>query len=263
MRSLACLFLPLSLACAAAQAAAVGLASSSTVSAGAFGTPVTNNPVSLVAVRTRTQTLADGTHIIQKTREMYYRDSQGRTRTEAEFPAAGMNRVQIHSVSVYDPVAGKSLTWTEIPSATRKEYFARSIARPALMADAPQPAPLLAAPTRPASRMPDINAAASRPQVQHEDLGIVYVQGFACKADRTITIYPIDFFSNDRPITATEERCISRELGRTLQETRDDPRSGVSALAIESLSRGEPAATLFQPPAGYTERPVTPTVAQP
>ncbi len=254
-RLVALLFMPLAIA---AQTATVSLTSSTTPGALPFSSPVTNNPVSLVEVRTRTQTLADGTHIVRKTREMFYRDAQGRTRSETELPAPAVAHTQIHTVTVYDPIAGKTLTWTENPSATRKEYFARTVTKPALMADAPPPVQM--EPVRNPPLLPDTAAASNRPQVQREDLGMHDVQGFPCKADRSTTTYPVDFLGNDRPIVVTEERCVSRELGRTLQQTRSDPRSGVTTLAVESLTRGEPSPTLFQPPAGYTERAINTTL---
>ncbi len=218
-----------------------------------------NNPLSLVEVRTRTQTLADGTHIVSKTREMFYRDAQGRTRTEIETIASGL-QAGMRNVNISDPVAGVFYSWAENPSATRKEYVSRAMRTPPLMTNAPpaavtgaQPPPVDVLPRAPFP-LPANTADAPRPEVVRQDLGTRDVQGIPCRAEQTITTYPTDFVGNDRPIVVTDERCVSRELGRTLQQTRDDPRSGLTTLSVESLSRDDPPAALFQPPPGYTER---------
>ena len=253
MRCLAFILLPASLACAAQ--AVVGAVSSSTIPVPPFGSTVVNSPISLVEVRTRMQTLADGTHIVRRTREMFYRDEQGRTRTETETTPSGMANVVVHNVNVNDPVAGTVITWTESPAVGRKEYFTRNVKAVPLLADAPPPSaqPPVRVPTGASSTVVSVTA---RPEVRREDLGTRDVQGLSCIADRTTTTYPVDFLGNDRPIVVTDERCVSRELGRTLLQTRDDPRSGVLTVTVESLSHNSPQSALFQPPVGYVEHAV-------
>src|ERR1700693_2443193 len=66
---------------------------------GGRGAIVTGSPFSAVEVRTTVQTLSDGTELENSDRNVLYRDSQGRTRTEASAEHGGM-------VSIVDPVAG-------------------------------------------------------------------------------------------------------------------------------------------------------------
>jgi hypothetical protein len=56
---------------------------------------------------------------------------------------------------------------------------------------------------------------------------------------------------NDRPILTVTERWMSPDL-QTLMLTRTtDPRSGEEVFKLVNVSRSEPAAYLFQVPAGY------------
>src|SRR5580704_5721713 len=52
-------------------------------------TPVTGSPYTATATNEMTQTLPDGTHIVQKTTGTIARDSAGRTRQDAPLPAVG------------------------------------------------------------------------------------------------------------------------------------------------------------------------------
>jgi TonB family protein len=54
-----------------------------------------------------TQTLADGTHIVQSFAGRIYRDSQGRTRNERAFRMGGTSE-SIQTITIYDPVGGAS-----------------------------------------------------------------------------------------------------------------------------------------------------------
>ncbi|MFC0253683.1 hypothetical protein [Massilia consociata] len=65
------------------------------------GRLVKNAPYSAEMVTERSQTLADGNQIVNKTSAMSYRDSAGRTRTEVR-SADG----EVRSVTIHDPVEG-------------------------------------------------------------------------------------------------------------------------------------------------------------
>src|SRR5271165_2139322 len=72
------------------------------------GKVVTGAPFTATAVAETTQTLADGSHITQKTQATLYRDSQGRSRKEVSLSgfgplaAGGQNR---SFIMIQDPVA--------------------------------------------------------------------------------------------------------------------------------------------------------------
>ncbi len=230
-------------------------------------TPTVGSPVTLVLEDKTVQTLPDGTHITRVVRETFYRDSQGRTRQENEFPRQFSQAVlSPHSVMVNDPATGSSLTWIVGPGAG-KEYTRFGI--PASMVGtvmSPPPPP----PVRPAAASQGTapggmmgfagGSTASAPDEQHrpkttrEDLGEIDVQGFPCRLTRRTTTYPEGYLGNDRPITRVDESCLSQEFGRAIQNHVTDPRSGEQTLTVISISRSEPDASLFQPPPDYTER---------
>ena len=254
MRWLACLVL---LPMAVSAQLTVGLPSSTDTPVVPFDVPLTNNPISLITMRTQTQTLADGTHIVHTSREMFYRDAQGRIRTETETKPPGAASASTHRVTVDDPIANRVISWTENPASMRKEYFVYTFAQPPMMIGTPPPPPDPSddiAPPRP----PHSASAANRLDTQHQILGTRDIQGLLCRAERTTTPYPGNFLGNDQPIVVTDERCVSRELRRTLQEIRVDPRSGVMTVAVELVSHENPSPTLFRPPPDYVERATAP-----
>src|ERR1051326_7757620 len=75
--------------------------------AGMFGRVVKNAPYSADIVTESTQTLADGNHIRQSTTAKFYRDSEGRTRSEQSVNLNGLasNSNLPPIVFINDPVA--------------------------------------------------------------------------------------------------------------------------------------------------------------
>ncbi len=211
----------------------------------------TNNPVSMVFEHKQSQTLPDGTHILTVTHEYFYRDSLGRIRNESEFPAFAGRTERPRSVSVQDPVARTFTTWQTGGSDAVVHQFNRTEqAQPQqpLMRSAPsvnQPGVALQA--RPSQ------VTTPRPKTTTEQLGMQDVQGMPCEASRMTTVYPVDFMGNDRPMTTVTDRCLSREFGRMLLEVTEDPRNGTRTTTLQSVSRGEPDPSLFQPPPDYID----------
>ncbi len=214
----------------------------------------TNNPVTMVFEHKQVQTLVDGPHITNITHETFYRDTLGRTRMENESPMFGMGAsTPMRSISVQDPVAQTSTNWQlggygNMPH----EYFRMDTNRHTqpiqMMTQLLAPPPV--APRPRAQIQPRL-----QPKNTTEQLGTQDVQGVPCEATRTTTVYPVDFMGNDRPITVTQDFCNSREFGRNIRESMEDPRTGVRTTTLQTISRGEPDPSLFQPPADYTEHP--------
>jgi hypothetical protein len=57
---------------------------------------------------------------------------------------------------------------------------------------------------------------------------------------------------NTQPIVSVSERWFSTDLQITVQSKHTDPRMGETDYSLTNLSRSEPDASLFEPPAGYT-----------
>jgi hypothetical protein len=215
----------------------------------------TNNPVSMVFEHKQSQTLADGTHIVTVTHEYFYRDSLGRTRNEFETPVQWTtDGTAIHTVNVNDVVARTFTSWrTGVPGETLHQFNrVDETPRPSVQAGLPATesgdriqltAKVLPAP--PVARL--------RPKRTTEQIGTQDLQGIPCEATRTTEVYPVDLMGNDRPITTVTERCLSREFGRVLRDSTEDPRSGTRTTTLQSVSRGEPDPSLFQPPSDYMD----------
>jgi hypothetical protein len=77
----------------------------------AMGKVVKGAPYSATATTETIQTLSDGNQIIRKNQSKFYRDSEGRTRTEQTLETIGKwtaDGEAPQSISIYDPVAGVS-----------------------------------------------------------------------------------------------------------------------------------------------------------
>lgn len=226
-------------------------------------------------VNTSVQTLADGTHITRTTRTVTIRDGYGRIRGENETEIQG--RPMIRNINISDPVAGVSYFYQEavgddanVPHTYTRIEMNRSVQNPGLRV---MPAPAPPATVRPPvattgtvtgsvmaggavpPAQPGITQA-MHPEVKNEDLGFDTVQGLSCKSHRTTQTYPVNFMGNDRPIVTTRETCMSMENGLVLRNVNEDPRTGTQTMLLEGVSLTEPPESLFQPPAGYTERPL-------
>ncbi len=219
-----------------------------------FGGPAaqTNNPVSMVFEHKQTQTLADGTRISTVTHEYFYRDSLGRTRNETEFGPgwAGQGHPMRH-VDVQDPVARTFTNW----QAGEQGGYSRTYNQIDQNAPPPRVSTALVG-TQSHTVVPFVRPqpdSRPRPKTTTEQLGTDQVQGVPCEATRITVVYPTDFFGNDRPVTTVTEHCQSRELGRMLRDSTEDPRSGTRTTVLQSISHGEPDPSLFLPPADYTD----------
>lgn len=217
-----------------------------------------NNPITMVFETKQVQTLADGTHITNVTHETFYRDGQGRTRIDHELPFPVKTGTPMYAVSVQDPVAGFMLHWqTGGDVAAQRHRQFTSLDTDATRAQALQErAEDAAAGPLPKLQRAQAPSQSGRPQPRHttRNLGTQEVQGIACEATQSTTVYPVDAIGNDRPITATADRCLSREFGRPLREVIDDPRTGTRTVTLQSVTRGEPDPMLFHPPADYAEK---------
>jgi hypothetical protein len=85
-----------------------------------------------------------------------------------------------------------------------------------------------------------------------ESLGSRQMEGVVADGTRVTQTIPTGQIGNDRPIVITDEVWESPELRVTVYSKHHDPRTGDVEYRLRSISRNEPAATLFQVPAGYT-----------
>lgn len=206
---------------------------------------VAGAPYSAQQVREHTETLADGTHIVNPVvSTLVFRDSQGRLRTERPWmigPKAPPNPPML--IQIRDTVAGVVYV---LDTQHRIAYRATITPPPAPPPSPPSPAP---APfgTMPATNIPLANGV----QLFSEPLGTQMMEGVKVEGRRYTRTYPVGTQGNDKPIVSLGETWFSPELQVVVLERQSDPRSGETIIRLTNIIRGEPQPELFQPPADY------------
>jgi len=187
-----------------------------------------------------TQTLADGNQIQRSSAGSMARDSQGRTRREMTLPAIGAFMViQGESVShvtfLNDPVAGTRYVLEEDKKIAQQ------------MPEPPDKAAFMGKKIHGGAE-----AAAEKEEVVTTSLGTQTVGGVSAEGTRYTRTIPAGEIGNTKPIVIVSERWYSPDLQMVVMTKRDDPRSGEAIFQMTNITRTEPAASLFQVPAGYT-----------
>ncbi len=179
------------------------------------------------------QTLADGTHITQQhNNEKIWRDSDGRTRSERKMVLGQQQGGSFVIAQITDPMAGYVYVTDDVAKVAHRIAIAKPAAR--------KP------PTSPAQPPP-----ANMPQFSSEKLGEKNIEGLIVQGTRSTTTIPVGAQGNDRPLVSTSESWFSPELKTVVLSTSSDPRYGESTTRLINISRAEPDAALFLPPAGY------------
>jgi len=238
--------------------------------------PVTGAPYSATISNEMTQTLEDGTHIVQTTNGNVARDSEGRARQDAPLPAIGnLSATNApHLVFILDPVAQVSYTLDltdktaqkmPIPSLPSSGAMVSSAAGagtvgPVFMmplqngqtsaAAGPMPPPLLPPPG--AIMMQKTIMIDDSAQVSTEDLGSATMQGVAVTGTRTTRTIPAGQIGNDAPISIVTEVWMSPELKTVVYSKRSDPRMGVQTFQLTNITRAEPDPSLFTVPTDFS-----------
>jgi hypothetical protein len=201
-------------------------------------------PFSAVIETEHNQTLADGTHLQTRNRDLIYRDSLGRLRWEMYAPTSiNDNASSVPTiVQIYDPVAG----------------FAYSVQPQSAIAyrtslDEPPANPEAALPqnsSAQSSAFPPAQKSRSKPTVKR--LKPQKMEGILVTGTQTRWAIPAGAEGNDRALTVVQEIWISLDMGITLLDKNSDPRSGDRESRMTNLTLAEPDAALFQVPTDYT-----------
>jgi len=211
-------------------------------------------PYKADAVTEITQSLADGNRIVRKTTSSVSRDSEGRTRREANLAALGP--LAPHDaprlVFIQDPVAGTTYV-LEPDSRT-----ARKLARPGKGGPG---GPRREGPTADGGQGPGVRFR-GRPhemgegkwERQTENLGTQTVEGLEATGTRTTVTIPAGAIGNEKAIAIVSERWLSPELQVVVMSTHRDPRFGETTYRLTGIARGEPDKSLFEVPSDYTVR---------
>jgi hypothetical protein len=84
-----------------------------------------------------------------------------------------------------------------------------------------------------------------------EPLGKQMVEGVNADGTREVSTIAAGTIGNDRPIQVSTESWYSADLQMNVMTKHSDPRTGDESFRLTNISRAEPAAYLFQLPAGY------------
>jgi len=245
-------------------------------------TPVTGAPYSGTITNEMTQTLEDGSHIVQTINGSVARDSEGRTRQDAPLPAIGnLSAANApHIVFLQDPVAQVSYTLDLTDKTAQKVPMPGQVSGPtaALAAGVtaaggmpgegpvfamrvpfgpvtipsgatPLPLPPLA--PQPGMIMMQRFVSDDPAQLTTEDLGSQTMQGVTVTGTRTTRVIPTGQIGNDAPLSIVNEVWTSPELKTVIYSKRSDPRMGVQTFQLTNISRTEPDPSLFAVPADF------------
>ena len=94
-----------------------------------------------------------------------------------------------------------------------------------------------------------VRAALKKPA--GESLGKQMVEGVNAEGTRYVSTIEAGAIGNDRPIQIASDSWYSADLQMVIMSKHSDPRTGDESFRVTNISRGEPAAYLFQLPVGY------------
>ena len=238
------------------------------------GKLVKGAPYSAQAVTEMTQTLSDGNRIVNKSRAVLYRDSEGRTRREQTLRAIGPFAATGESpqtIFINDPVTGVSYTldvrthvarktqsfhWeykTAAPVGGEKGNVTTATARSSERGEGKGEAWTFSIPrTSEGDVGYAIAGSAKSKQVKTESLGLEQIEGVEAEGRRTTVTIAAGVIGNERPIEIVTERWYSPALQTIVMSRHSDPRFGETSYRLTNIDRSEPDKSLFEVPADYT-----------
>lgn len=199
-------------------------------------------PYTATALTETTQVLPDGNRIVNKSKALLARDSEGRTRREETLSNVGPLSVQqSRMVFISDPVA-------------RAEYILDLDSHTAQLHQL-QGAKILTLDQKHASApRPDTQSSvhpSAIAEVKQTGLPDENIDGVNCEHLVETQTIPAEAIGNERPIIVTSETCASPELHLLLMRKRTDPRFGSTNYRLTDIHRTEPDASLFQIPRDF------------
>ncbi len=236
------------------------------------GNPVKGAPYSAEALTESTQTLADGSHIVNRSSSTLYRDSEGRERREESITKLGAWNAEgepAKAVFISDPVAkvsysldAKAHTAQKMPMSMGGAMDKAKMTIRAFGSVDGQAMPLPPPPSATGSApvviysertvtSSSMNANGKSP-AKVEQLGTQLIEGVQAEGTRTTVTIPAGQIGNERDINIVSERWYSPELQVTVMSKRSDPRTGESVYKLTNINRSEPLHTMFEVPPDYT-----------
>jgi len=215
---------------------------------------VTGAPYSADAVTERTQVLADGNRIAQKTAGHVYRDNQGRTRREQTIGAIGPWGTPDDfppMISINDPVAGVGYMLDERSKIAFKHPL-HSMGGDLQYKELRSGNFVYKSQVSGAGDSTAGNPDSSERQVTKEALGKQTIEGVQAEGTRETVTMAAGAIGNDQPLKIVSERWYSPDLQATVMTKHSDPRFGETVYRLTNINREEPVSSLFEVPSDYT-----------
>ncbi len=222
-------------------------------------------PYSAVATTQSTTQFSDGNRIVRSNTVRFFRDGQGRTRTERgvggdgeEFTAQPNPAIMIH-----DPVAGRFYI---LNPQTKTAFVYKMPNRGAGAGGAGAPPAIAPRDPIPGFALMGLGmgigaTAFTEASSAETSLGQKVISGVSTTGTRIVRTIPSGVLGNDKPITSTLEEWRSPDLGVPVQISQKSSIGGVVTLNLSQVVRAEPDPTLFAPPADYTVHDVSMSMA--
>lgn len=210
----------------------------------------TGLPFSADVIEENDRFLADGNHIHFEVHGKFFRDSEGRIRTETEAPVFNSDSKPFVHINITDLVEGRIIFLdAEHKTATvthLRQPASHASLRPALPAEK-NPKDQTVSAVNPIRR----STPATR-DLSPEDLGTTQIEGFTVIGTRSTHIMEAGVMGNDKPIATTTERWFSTDLKMDLVNITESPDSGKHVRKLVNIRAGEPDPLLFQVPPDFT-----------
>jgi hypothetical protein len=248
------------------------------VNGSVMGKAVKGAPYSGVEVNESTQMLADGTRIHNESQTQVFRDSEGRMRRETP-----------NEITIWDPVANASYVLQPNSKTARKlpmmgNFVFTTNRGPGQVFTYSQNVAFSdngkTPPAELEAKMVELKAKAEAEMRAHtgagmgvgigitppgadnvkimlrdkgttEALGKRSIEGVNAEGTRVVSTVEAGAIGNDRAIQSVNERWFSPDLQTVMMTKHSDPRTGEESFKLINVNRAEPAAYLFQVPAGY------------
>jgi hypothetical protein len=237
-------------------------------------TPVVGAPYTATTNNESVQVLADGNRIVQTSTGMTARDSQGRTRHDAELPAIGNLAATNapHLVFIQDPItqtsytlnltektahkmsmgAGEKLLFEMRDKASTAGSGEKVFVQMSDKAATAGSAEATAIPLPKIAAMDAQKAMTEHAQINTEDLGTQTMEGVVVTGVRTTRTIAAGQIGNEKPIAIVTEIWTSPELKTVVMSKRSDPRMGEQTFRLTNIVRVEPDASWFTVPADFS-----------
>jgi len=225
--------------------------------------PVKDAPFCATVTTEHTQSFADGNRIHTSNSSLMCRDSEGRTRREADLNllGAGAENSSPKLITIVDPVAGVRYLLDPDDKIAHKMTTSGPGGPAGMPPDLPAKGERMMVLQN--NGGPDgstfstnvmfrkIGRDANQPPPAAENLGDQMLNGIHATGTRITTTIPAGQMGNDKPISVTSERWYSQDLKATVMTKHSDPWAGELKTEFTNVNTSEPDPSLFSVPSDY------------